>query len=97
MIANAKDKCAKPCYDDSKVNTNLQTYTYPNSVYSTANNAVVGEANNSAIIKDSKMGVIAGVPIEDNCITGAAAPILDEKFFQKALAALNQTFNHQTQ
>ena len=79
-----KDKCAKPCYDDSKVNTNLQTYTYPNSVYTNANSAVVGEPNNVAIIKDSKTGMIAGVPVEDQCLTGAAAPILDEKILPKS-------------
>lgn len=75
--------CKTPCYD-SKVNTNAQSYAYPNAVYSNTNNAVVGEVNNSALIKDSTNGIVAGVPVEDNCITGAAAPILDEKLLPKS-------------
>ena len=78
-----KDKCAKPCYD-SKTHTNLQTYAYPGAVYSPANNAVVGELNNNAVIKDEKSGLISGVPVEDKCLTGAAAPVLDEKILPKS-------------
>lgn len=75
--------CKDQCYED-KAHTNLQTYAYPGAVYSNANNAVVGETNNSAMIKDSNMGIVAGVPVEDNCITGAAAPVLDEKILPKS-------------
>lgn len=73
-----KEKCAPKCYD-GKEHMNLQTYAYPGAVYSPANNAVVGDLNNSATIKDNNLGLISGVPVEDNCTTGAAAPILDEE------------------
>ncbi|MCD8024104.1 MAG: S-layer homology domain-containing protein [Candidatus Gastranaerophilales bacterium] len=78
-----KDKCQAPCYEH-KDNVNLQTYSYPNAVYSPANNAVLGEFNNSAIVKDNNGGLVAGVPVEDRCITGAAAPVLDEKILPKS-------------
>lgn len=71
--------CKTPCYDANKVNTNMQSYAYPGAVYSTANNAVLGEINNAAVLKDNNLGIISGVPVKDDCITGAAAPILDEK------------------
>lgn len=79
-----KDKCGTPCYED-KTNTNLQSYAYPGAVYSPANNAVAGEINNSVTIKDNNNGLVAGVPVEDSCMTGAAAPILDETILPKSV------------
>ncbi len=86
------DKCAKPktdcgcksSCDEKRSNPNAQSYAYPNAVYSNANNAIVGEANSSAAITDTSSGYIAGVPVEDDCITGAAAPVLDDKILPKS-------------
>ncbi len=78
---NCKQK--NDCYEHKDL-MNSQSYAYPGAIYSPANNAVVGELNNSAVIKDNSSGYFAGVPVEDNCITGAAAPVLDEKILPKS-------------
>ncbi len=79
-----KDKCDIPKYQ-YKTHTNLQTYAYPGAVYSPANNAVLGDSlANNAIIRDNNSGIVAGVPVEDQCLTGAAAPVLDEKILPKS-------------
>ena len=78
-----KEKCKTPCYED-KVQLKQQSYAYPGAVYSNANNSILGDAiTNSAMLQDSKTGLIAGVPVEDQCLTGAAAPVLDESILPK--------------
>jgi len=59
----------------------MQVYAYPGAIYSPANIAVTGEATNSSSISDQKIAEIPAVPgvrLSDECITGAAAPIIDQ-------------------
>ena len=55
-----------------------QVYAYPNSVYSNANAAVVGESVNTAAINDNMLEAYNGVMVDDNCMTGAAVPIVQD-------------------
>lgn len=55
-----------------------QVYAYPNSVYSNADAAVVGESTNTAAINDEMIEAYNGVMVDDSCATGAAAPIISD-------------------
>ena len=55
-----------------------QVYTYPNSIYSNANAAVVGESANTAVINDNMTEAYNGVMVDDSCVTGGAAPIISD-------------------
>ena len=53
-----------------------QVYAYPNSVYSNANAAVVGESANAAVINDNMLEAYNGVLVDNSCPTGCAAPVI---------------------
>lgn len=55
-----------------------QVYAYPNSIYSNANEAVVGESSNTAAINDNMLEAYNGVMVDDSCPTGCAAPIVPD-------------------
>ena len=55
-----------------------QVYAYPNSIYSNANAAVVGESTNAAVINDNMLEAYNGVRVDDSCPTGCAAPIIQD-------------------
>jgi len=87
-----KDPCAKPKCDkcstgvgssclNQRTHSNMQVYAYPGAIYSPANVAVTGELNNNSSITDqtiAEIPVVPGVRLSDDCITGAAAPIIDQ-------------------
>lgn len=55
-----------------------QVYAYPNSVYSNANAAVVGESADTAAIADNMLEAYNGVMVDDSCPTGCAAPVIPD-------------------
>ncbi len=87
-----KDPCAKPTCDkcstgigssciNQRTHSNMQIYAYPGAIYSPANIAVTGESANNSVLSDqtiAEIPVVPGVRLSDDCITGAAAPIIDQ-------------------
>ncbi len=78
------DKCStgvgSNCLNQ-RTHSNAQVYAYPGAIYSPANVAVTGEATNNSVISDQTIAglpVVPGVRLSDECITGAAAPIIDQ-------------------
>ena len=91
---------AAPCIETKPLNQ--QTYAYPNSIYSNANHAQVGENYDTASISDgdslltpkyrsnancactgAAVPINAGVPVECECPTGGAAPIINNNDLPK--------------
>ncbi len=76
---------AAPCNECRPMNQ--QTYAYPNSIYSNANTAQVGEDINNAQVNDVNSLLtpcFKGVPVECGCPTGGAAPVIDAEAMPKA-------------
>lgn len=69
--------CNAPTNCEKAKQPGLQTYAYPNSIYTNANSSVVGE-NNSATVNDNLLEAYNGVMVDDSCTTGAAAPIIQD-------------------
>ena len=91
---------AAPCIETKPLNQ--QTYAYPNSIYSNANHAQVGENYDTASISDgdslltpkyrsnancactgAAVPINVGVPVECECPTGGAAPIVNNNDLPK--------------
>ena len=86
-----KDPCDKPKCDkcstglgssclNQRTHSNMQVYAYPGAIYSPANVAVTGEATNNSVVSDqtiAEIPITPGVRLSDDCVTGAAAPIID--------------------
>ena len=78
------DKCStglgSTCLNQ-RTHSNVQVYAYPGAIYSPANIAVTGESANNSVLSDqaiAEIPVVPGVRLSDDCITGAAAPIIDQ-------------------
>lgn len=91
---------AAPCIETRPLNQ--QTYAYPNSIYSNADHAQVGESYNTAGISEgdslltpnyrsnancactgAAVPIDTGVPVECNCPTGGAAPVINSEDLPK--------------
>ncbi len=68
-----------------ELNTKIQSYAYPNSIYGESNAAILGIPKNSALFTDNVKGT-RGVYVQNtDCATGAAANILGDTCLDKVV------------